>query len=900
MDERSTRTDSGDAGLRSTALPSEPGPPPDEPDPLVGSELDRYRVEARRGAGGQGMVYTAYDPALDRRIALKVLPAIEDERRAHFEQRLRREAQALARLAHPNVVAVYDVGVAEHSVFIAMQLVDGVNVDEWLEAASRSPREIIEMLVAAGRGLAAAHDAGIVHRDVKPSNVLVDAKGGVCVGDFGLARSAEEAEPSADDASLLDVNLTRAGAVVGTLPFMAPEQHRGEPATPRSDQFSFCVMAWKALFGQHPFVAGPWDTAKARAAMAADAIIEPPRRMAIARALRRGLRHDPAERWPSMHALVEAIRPRSYAAWWWGAGTLVVGMALAATVASYLTPAAAAQGCAAARPAWGTFARLPVQAAVAASGRPGLFAHLAHALDERTSAWSEAHDAACKARDDQAGELFARRMLCLDRRNAETRALIEQLSRPQDGETLDKAVGAVGSLGAIADCQDSDALLGLKPHPHSEHAMDVDQRLARADALDTLGKYKEELAIVQPIIGEARTLGYGAAAAEALHLQARALDGLAQYKEAETAAYDAITEAGRAGDDVLAARAMLLQVYITNDDEGKPDIAMALARAAEGMVARTHRPELAASLEMYRGSILYGQGKLAEALNEYESALAKYLAMPAQRLSLARTYNNMSLVEGDAGRLHESLDHAREALAIYEAELGREHPDSLTIRVNIAMGEQRLGMIDQARTDYHDVIAAIERTFGPEHGQLAAPLSNLASLEADAGNLEVSLPLAQRANAIVEKAFGPDNPRMAWTLDNVAENLRRLGRLDEAEATERKALAVGQKAFGADNADLAYELDNLGKILRDRGRLAEARASIESGLALRTKVLGSDNEAVGWSLGSRASVLQAQGDCAGALVDAKHAVAILEAKLGKDHHDLAAPRAVIAACSAKK
>src|SRR6185312_6100126 len=146
---------------------------------------------------------TAYDPALDRRVALKVLPVTAERNREHLEQRLRREAQALARLAHPNVVAVYDVGVAEHSVFVAMQLVDGVSVDTWLAAEPRSTSTIVRMLVAAGHGLAAAHEAGIVHRDVKPSNVLIDASGRVCVGDFGLARA--DAEPTAvDERSLLD------------------------------------------------------------------------------------------------------------------------------------------------------------------------------------------------------------------------------------------------------------------------------------------------------------------------------------------------------------------------------------------------------------------------------------------------------------------------------------------------------------------------------------------------------------------------------------------------------------------------------------------------------------------------------------------------------------------------
>jgi tetratricopeptide (TPR) repeat protein len=170
---------------------------------------------------------------------------------------------------------------------------------------------------------------------------------------------------------------------------------------------------------------------------------------------------------------------------------------------------------------------------------------------------------------------------------------------------------------------------------------------------------------------------------------------------------------------------------------------MALARAAEGTITRVKRPQLAASLELYRGSILFAQGKVDDALAAYRRALADYQAMPAERLSLARTYNNMSLVEGDAGQDQDALDHAKQAYAIYAA----EHPDTLTIRVNIAMAEQRLGQVDAAREHYHEAIAAIERTFGPEHGHLAAPLSNLAALEADAGKLDVSLALAQRARS---------------------------------------------------------------------------------------------------------------------------------------------------------
>ncbi len=906
MDERSTRTDSGDPGSRSTALPSEPNPPPPESevDALVGERLDRYRVEARRGAGGMGVVYTAYDPALDRRVALKVLPVIEEHRREHFEQRLRREAQALARLAHPNVVAVYDVGVAEQSVFVAMQLVDGVSADVWLESAARTPRELVEMLVAAGRGLAAAHDAGIVHRDVKPSNVLIDAKGAVCVGDFGLARSSDEAEPTSDDGSLLDVELTRAGAAPGTPPFMAPEQHRGEPATPRSDQFSFCVMAWKALFGRHPFCAGSWHAGEAKHAMALDAVIEPPHRRGIAarvvRALRRGLRHDPDARWPSMHELVAAIAPRSYAAWWWGAGALVVGMTLAATATAYLAPTSGPPPCGDAQPAWGPFASIAVRTSVAATGRPNAgdaFARLAHALDQRTGEWLKAHDDACHQRDEQTAELFARRMLCLDRRNNETGALVDQLSRPLDGDTLDKSVAAVGKLGPIADCADGEALLGRQAPPHTPQAADLERRLDDASALDTLGKYDQGLAIVQPLVAEARDLHYTAAAAEALHETARMLDGLGKYPEAEAAAYDAITEAGRAGDDVLAARAMLLQVYITNDEEGHPDVASALARAAEGLIARVNHPQITGTLHFYRGNILYQQGKLADAREQLHQALAIFRTTTSTRLEEARVLNTLSLVDGDGGNVRDALASAQQALAIYRDELGPEHPDTFTILTNLGMIETRLGDDDHARAHYHQAIDGLERVFGRDHGQLVAPLSDLASLEADAGHLEVALPLEQRAQAITETAFGAENPRMAWILDNLGEMRRRLGRLDEAETTQRRALALAQKLFGADHPDTAYGLDDLGKVLRDRGKLTEARTSIEAGLALREKSLGADNEAVGWSLESLASVLEAQGNCAGAIPRARRAVTILEAKLGAEHRDLITGLLVIGRCA---
>ena len=247
-------------------------------DALIGTSIGRYRVIARVGAGGMGVVYRALDPALDRTVALKVLPPLDEVRRGQLEERLRREAQALARLNHENVVAVYDVGIAETSLFVAMQFVDGTTLDDHLAANRLSPRKLLALFVAAGRGLAAAHVAGIIHRDVKPSNLLVDCQGHVYVGDFGLARGATDVErPSESGDDLLVSDMTRVGAVIGTPLFMAPEQHRGESATERADQFSFCVSLWFELFGRHPFVAGAWTREAALAAMEANRIVEPRR-----------------------------------------------------------------------------------------------------------------------------------------------------------------------------------------------------------------------------------------------------------------------------------------------------------------------------------------------------------------------------------------------------------------------------------------------------------------------------------------------------------------------------------------------------------------------------------------------------------------------------------------------
>jgi serine/threonine protein kinase len=231
-----------------------------EPAVAVGDTIGRYVVLRRIGAGGMGVVFAAYDPQLDRRVALKLLRTGIGLGEGEARARLVREAQAIAQLSHPHVVAVYDVGTAVGGdVYIAMEFVEGDTLTSWLRAWDRTWREVVAIFLDAGRGLAAAHAVGLLHRDFKPDNVLVGADGRVRVTDFGLARSlmaaAEDGElQPTPELAALRVTLTATGAVMGTPRYMAPEQLAGKDVSAAADQFSFCVALYEAVYGVHPIL----------------------------------------------------------------------------------------------------------------------------------------------------------------------------------------------------------------------------------------------------------------------------------------------------------------------------------------------------------------------------------------------------------------------------------------------------------------------------------------------------------------------------------------------------------------------------------------------------------------------------------------------------------------------
>lgn len=301
-----------------------------------GAKVGRYLILNRLGAGGMGVVYCAYDPELDRRVALKFLTA--SARDQGSRARLLREAQAMAKLAHPNVVTVFEIALYEDDIFVAMELVSGVTLRQWLAERPRAWREIVDVFVAVGTGLAEAHAVGLVHRDLKPDNIMIGQDGRVRVMDFGLARAtAEDSLRPGNEAptqQALSLELTRTGARVGTPAYMAPEQWNGEPTDARTDQFSFCVSLWEALYGQRPFAGG---TATDLMTEVTDGRVATPRNTKRAppwlrQAIQRGLAVSPASRWPAMAPLLAAIVPKRSRFIWPAialTGSLVTAVSLA-------------------------------------------------------------------------------------------------------------------------------------------------------------------------------------------------------------------------------------------------------------------------------------------------------------------------------------------------------------------------------------------------------------------------------------------------------------------------------------------------------------------------------------------------------------------------------------------
>jgi eukaryotic-like serine/threonine-protein kinase len=862
----------------------ERAPSPDLPVPEA--TFGRYRVLGQLGAGGTGIVLAAHDPELDRRVAIKLLraePPTGDSKviehtvrldgvgqpRNLGREQLVAEARALARVSHPNLIAVFEVGEIDGRVFIAMEHVDGETLTAWLRRP-HSTREIVAAFAQAGRGLAAAHAAGLVHGDFKPDNALVDRTGRVRVIDFGLRAAA-------------------GGARVGTPHYMAPEQIAGRPIDARADQFALAVALYEALHGTPPFREANDDEELARIRLAEDARRPPARRGSrrLERAVLRGLAREPRDRLPSMDALValleRASRPPARAVVLGGA---IVVAAIAAGVA--VLAGRAGDPCADAKQhlagIWNRDAAARMAVAFAASGRP--YAGSSHERAQRTLdayavAWTDARRAACEAArsGEQSAALVDRRVACLDSRRLRLGALVELLTRA-DAALVDRALEMTADLESIAACSDGEALLAgtpplADPAARAELAA-LERNLATAEVVIRAGRAAEGERLTAALLAGARALDHSPVIAQVARLRGQALEELGLPAEAHDALFEAVRAGERAGAALLTAGALIDLVRVVGVRLRRENEAKVLARMAEAALERSGPRQdirLRPSLWSAEGRVDLEAGHLPRALDLLSRALAaRRSILPLDHPDLAASEGELGNVLVRAARYSEARTHLEAALDIRRRLFGDQHPLTAGALLNLAVSYQDDGRLDEARTHleaaraavagieenavfpkilnnlgnletsagkftralrhHEDALAIRRRQLGPEHPDVASSLHNLGGVYADMGEIERALELHQSALELRRRTLGENNRWTASSVGSVADDLRRLGRSAEALERSRAALAILVAALGPDHPANGYPLSVQGGALVDLGRPTEAIPLLERAVPL--------------------------------------------------------------------
>jgi len=797
---------------------------------LRGALIGRYTVLAREGAGGMGAVHSAYDPELDRKVALKLVRTDllargnPDELRA----RMAREAKAMARIRHPNVVAIYDVGTIGDELFIAMEFVEGTTLGVWTRAHPRTWREILAQYLQAGEGLAAAHRAGLVHRDFKPDNVLVGSDGRVCVGDFGLVRLHATAGETAPAVPVGHPDRLSTATFVGTPAYMAPEQRAGQHVDARADQFSFCRALEEALFEDERAAAPAWLRAP----------------------LERGQRARPDERWPSMTELLHALRRdpvRTRRRGIVGLGTAI--LTCAAVIVVWRFSGATGPVCPEPMEAlvgvWDETVRERMRAAFADSDRADALtthARVDDALAAYAASWAEMRRDACEAthvRAEQSDQLFDLRMGCLVRARSTLAALTELLVDPSTID-VDQAVLAASSLPPLELCADTEALRAAVPLPDdpTERAAIEDLR-AEIERLRVrqymLGDAAANLERLQPLIDEVRRTTYPPLHYAALSLRSDLEDTLGDRSAAEASIMAALDAASSAHDDRSVGIALVKLVALVGVGQRRFAEARIAGRIAEATLERANSPsEDRAGLFSALGLVARLDGRYAEAKSLHRRALALLDETEhASKAERAAERSNFAATLVMMGEYAEARALLEQALAMLHEELGPTHPIVGYVHMNLGFGHAESGDYGAARREYEAAIAIWERAYGPDHVMIADALDNLSATALNEGRLVDARKHSERSIDIFTRTVGPEHPELADAILNFAGVLHKEGHPSQAAAQYERALAIHEKSLGPDHADLAYDLTGLGECRLDEGRVDAAIPLLERALALR-------------------------------------------------------------------
>jgi len=835
---------SGSSDTRTPLLSTDgspPSPPRAEVPPL--SQVGRYLLLKRLGEGGMGVVYSAYDPDLERKVALKLLRPDVRTDSEEARARLLREAQAMARVSHPNVIPIFDVGVWGDQVFLAMELVDGGTLSSWMQEAERPWRQVLECFLAAGQGLQAAHEAGLVHRDFKPANVLMSRTGRVYVTDFGLARQVgaarkedplpEEARQLSRDRHMLETTITEVGMVMGTPAYMSPEQLQDAELDARSDQFSFCASLYWGLYRQRAFdphrmsahvaalpppppkespdhtqpLTPPGSAKRLLSGKTEGLIQEPPRDVKVPawvrQAVMRGLALEPGARFPSMKELLEALsqeQRRARRRLWGGvAFATAAGLAVIAGGAYQQSQVCAGTG-ARLEEVWSPAARQKLEAAFAATGRPfaaEMASRVTGVLEGYAAEWKRQRIAVCEAsrgRGTQPGELLARQVVCLERRRKDLRATVNLLAGA-DGALVEKALDAAYALPLLQECEDVESLAeqqGLPTDPARRAEIErLEERLAEVKARVDAGRYPAALETARQLEAPVLATGHLPLMAELRFHLGWLQEQLGQSPEAarllSQALYDA--EAGRA--DRLKA-SLLNKLLFVEDGQQHFVQAEGWGQLAEATIRRLGGdPLLEADVRVNQANLAVSQKRFPEARALLDQARAiQDRALAPGHPKRARTTFLLGRVLQSLGEHARAVEMLEEALRQTEASVGPLHPDMA----------RRHGALSWALRNQQEYARALEHA---------------------------------RATAEIRGAtLGPQSLAFAEALDEVGMCLLGLGRHEEALRVYEEALAAKRQTLPAEAPDFQYSYDGVGQALLGLGRLPESLEALRKAVAI--------------------------------------------------------------------
>jgi len=811
-------------------------------------ELDRYELEEQVGTGGMSVVYAARDIELDRRVALKVMRLDVGEPKE--QELLLAEARSLAGLNHPNIVPVYDVGYDRQGrLYMAMELVRGKNFRAWLDGSQRSVSEILDALIAAGRGLASAHAVELVHCDFKPTNVLVGEDGRVRVVDFGIARRVfrSETQTGATGCSS-DSIVPQKRVVVGTPRYMSPEQMRGEPLTPSTDQFSFCLTLYEALYGQVPFL-GRKGRQRVRNILAGN-VRPPPRGSLVPKRIHavilRGLRGDAETRWPSMDELLRALqrsrrRPRAIG------GLVAAGLVGSGVAAAAMMPAA--DPCAStqeeASSVWTAERRAQIRDAFSSSGisnpeaeHTRIDAKLSSFADE----WAASRVRVCEASNASPQRRAAQRT-CLYRALEQFSVFVEVVASG-DAVTLRNSFEAVSALPDIASC---DAAV---PDEHASAPLHIRDRVENlAEELSTvppllgLHRYERVDEITARVLHEAELLGFEPLLAEAQYRRADLLEAQGLRTDGAKLLEQAFHTAQTAHRDRLAAR-IAVELHLTYG-------------------YRLARPKLAARWEGLAHAAVDRLGDDAGSLHAEQIRTVGLVALRNTNYDLARRSFQKTLA------LYESLEHPQPLL----------HAEAQS---NFGIACLELGELDAADAAFRGALKKTEREVGRFNNRHISIINNLGSLEQMRGDHQASHDYFRRVYETEVALYGSDDIRVAMSLNNMGTALLSLNK-------DAKAIVLFERSIRAyesgdhHGVDLARPLGNLGVAHMRADNYDKAEASLVQAIALIESELGpmqADSSGHWLNLGS---VRLRKGEHERALEAMRRSLEIDEHALGRKH-----------------